>query len=166
MSQQVWHNKDPSLLNRGETIHLPCDTIRIAIFHYDTVIFDTIHSSKIKLKRKLFPLKTVFNNKKLMLTINTKSFLHTVTEFLKTFFHCQTFGLTPPGMLSVRTMFYRPEFSAKYTIVKFKDRKCCLNIYLSSFSLFRPTFQIFFSSLQIYLFFSRQFEFFSEICFI
>ena len=42
---------------RGETIHLPHDTILITIFHYDTVIFDTIHSGKIKLKRKHFPSK-------------------------------------------------------------------------------------------------------------
>ena len=39
---------------RGETIHLPHDTILIMIFHYDMVIFDTIHSGKIKLKRKHF----------------------------------------------------------------------------------------------------------------
>jgi hypothetical protein len=39
---------------RGETIHLPHDMIRIAIFHYDTVIFDMIHLRKIKLKRKYF----------------------------------------------------------------------------------------------------------------
>jgi hypothetical protein len=65
---------------RGETIHLPHDTIRIAIFHYDIVILDTIHSSKIKLKRKYFSPKKVFNKKKLMLIMNTKLFSQTLTR--------------------------------------------------------------------------------------
>jgi hypothetical protein len=68
---------------RGETIHLPHDTIHITIFHYDTVIFNTIRSGKIKLKRKHFPPKKVWNNKKLMLTINTKSFSHTLARLYK-----------------------------------------------------------------------------------
>ena len=81
LKENLFNNKTQIKLNiymymyvfvRGETIHLPHDTILITIFHYDTVIFDTIHSCKIKLKRKHFPQKIVFNNKKLMLTINTK----------------------------------------------------------------------------------------------
>jgi hypothetical protein len=56
---------------RGETIHLPHATIFITIFHYETIIFSTIHSCKMKLKRKYFFLKKkVFNNKKLMRTQN------------------------------------------------------------------------------------------------
>jgi hypothetical protein len=51
----AWSEGKFHVLDRGETIHLPHDTIRIVIFHYDTVIFDTIHSCKIKLERKYFP---------------------------------------------------------------------------------------------------------------
>jgi hypothetical protein len=62
-------------LNRDETIHQPHDLMRIAVFNFDTVIFDMIRSCKMELKRKYFFPKNVFNNKKLGNANNDHKFI-------------------------------------------------------------------------------------------